>query len=114
MKFNIVSTQTHPSGKTYEVTTGEQTVSVVFTVHALERTTRWRLTEQTVLRAVLFPEEVVRGHRDRFIAHRRTRGHVVRVVYEYEGVTPIIITVYYPFADRYFQGGGTYEDRILA
>jgi hypothetical protein len=62
----------------------------------------------------LDPEEVLRGHRGRFIAHRRAREHVVRVIYEYDGVLPVTITVYHPVAQRYFKGGETYEDRILA
>jgi hypothetical protein len=42
-------------------------------------------------------------------------GHmVVRVIYEYQGKIPIVITVYFPFAQRYFGGGGFYEDKILA
>jgi hypothetical protein len=26
---------------------------------------------------------------------------------------PVVVTVYHPLTRRYFQGGGTYEDRIL-
>lgn len=74
---------------------------------------RWRLTDQGVLAALLAPEEVLRGHRGRFIAHRRARGRVLRVIYEYEGPTPVVITVYNPLAQRYFHGGAVYEDRIL-
>ena len=39
---------------------------------------------------------------------------VVRVVYEYEQQLPAALTTYCPAAKRYFQGGGHYEDRILA
>jgi hypothetical protein len=38
----------------------------------------------------------------------------LRVVYEYEGNMPVVITVYYPAAGRYFRGGGVYEDKILS
>ncbi|MBI3059038.1 MAG: DUF4258 domain-containing protein [Deltaproteobacteria bacterium] len=78
------------------------------------RMRRWNLRDRQVLRALLFPEEVLRGHRNRFIAHRRAGRHVVRVVYEYEDRTPIVVTVYYPFAERYFKGGGLYEDQIFS
>jgi hypothetical protein len=39
---------------------------------------------------------------------------VVRVIYEYDDEEPVVVTVYYPFAARYFKGGGIYEDKILA
>jgi hypothetical protein len=100
--------------KIYEVAAEEKRIPILFTFHSLERIARWRLTERTVLQALLFPEEVVRGHRNRYIAHRRSRGHVVRAVYEYEGKMPAVITVYYPAAGRYFRGGGIYEDKILS
>lgn len=114
MKLTIVTVHPHSRGKIYEVTAEGGTVSILLTFHALERMVRWQLTDRAVLQALLFPEEVLRGHRGRFIAHRRAKGHVVRVVYEYEGTMPVVITVYNPSTRRYFQGGGTYEDHILA
>jgi uncharacterized protein YuzE len=36
---------------------------------------------------------------------------VVRVIYEYQGKIPVVITVYFLFAQRYFGGGGFYEDK---
>ncbi|MBI4526883.1 MAG: hypothetical protein HY695_24065 [Deltaproteobacteria bacterium] len=78
------------------------------------RMRRWNLGDRQVLRTLLVPEEVLRGHRNRFIAHRRAGRHVVRAIYEYEGKTPVVVTVYCPFAERYFKGDGVYEDQILA
>ena len=51
-----------------------------------------------------------------FHALERTQRekHVVRVIYEYQGKIPVVITVYFSFAQRYFGGGGVYEDKILA
>ena len=72
---------------------------------------RWRLSERRTLQALAFPEEVVRGHRGRFIAHRRNRARLIRAVYD--GELPAVITLYSPLSKRYFRGGGTYEDRIL-
>jgi hypothetical protein len=37
----------------------------------------------------------------------------VRAIYEYEDKIPVVITVYFPFAQRYFTGGGLYEDQIV-
>jgi len=114
LKFTIAATEAHERGKIYKIRADGKTVSILFTFHSLGRMRRWRLTGQRVLQALLFPEEVLRGHRDRFIAHRRVGRHVVRVVYEYEGKTSVVVTVYYPFSERYFKGEGVYEDRILA
>jgi hypothetical protein len=69
--------------------------------------------EEIVAESLLLPEEVIIGHRNRYIAHRRYDGHLVRAVYEYEGELPVLLTVYFPYANRYFQGGGAYEDKIL-
>lgn len=114
MKVNIVATEAHERGKIYKIRADGKTVRVLFTFHSLGRMRRWRLADRRVLLALLFPEEVLRGHRGRFIAHRRVGRHVVRAVYEYEGKTPVVVTVYYPFAERYFQGGEIYEDQILS
>jgi Domain of unknown function (DUF4258) len=114
MNLAIGAIEDHARGKVYTVTADGQTLSVLLTFHALRRIAQWRLTVQSVLEALLWPEEVLRGHGGRFIAHRRERRHVVRVVYEYEGGMPGVITVYYPYAKCYFQGGETYEDRILS
>lgn len=104
----------HPRGEVYTLTVDGQRVAILLTFHGSRRIVQWRLTVQSVLETLLWPEEVLRGHRSRFIAHRRQKNHVVRVVYEYERSMPTVITVYYPYAKRYFQGQGTYEDRILS
>jgi hypothetical protein len=114
MTLTIRAIAPHARGEIYTVMVDGQTVSVLLTFHVLMRITQWRLTVQSVLEALLWPEEVLRGHHGRFIAHRRKKSHVVRVIYEYEGNMPKVITVYYPYAKRYFQGGGIYEDRILS
>lgn len=62
---------------------------------------------------LLCPEEVIIGHRNRFIAHRRYNNHILRAVYEYEEEMPVLVTVYFPYSDRYFEGGGNYEDKIF-
>jgi len=114
MTPTIEGIEAHARGKIYTVTANGQTVSVLLTFHALDRIAKWRLTVQTVLRALLWPEEVLRGHGGRLIAHRREKRHIVRVIYEYEEYMPAVVTVYFPYIKRYFQGGGTYEDRLLS
>lgn len=110
----IIAVHDHPRGKLYEVQAKKKSASLLLTFHVLGRINKWRLTVQAALRTLLYPEEVLRGHRGRFIAHRRTRGHVLRVIYEYEADMPVVVTVYNPVSERYFQGRGTYEDRILS
>ena len=113
-RLTVVAIRDHPRGRAYEVRANGSAVRVLLTFHSLERMARWRLNERKVLQALLFPEEVLRGHRSRFIAHLRSGTHVVRAIYEYEQRTPVVVTVYRPSAARYFQGGGTYEDQILS
>jgi|SRR5713101_7594522 hypothetical protein len=114
MKLTLLTLQAHERGKIYKVAINGRTVSILLTFHALERIAKWQLTEQAVLRSLLYPEEVLRGHRDRFIAHRRSGRHIVRAVYEYEDDLPVVVTVYHPLARRYFQGEGIYENHILS
>ncbi len=95
------------------LSSGGKNASLVLTFHAQERMRLWDLSEKRVLESLLYPEEVLIGHRERYIAHRRYGLHLVRVIYEYEGGVPVLITVYYPFADRYFEGGEKYADKIL-
>ena len=114
LKIKVLETQAHTRGKVYKISADGKIVALLLTVHALERAQVWKLTDRQVIRALLQLEEVLMGHRNRFIAHRRVGRHVVRVVYEYDGKIPSVVTVYYPFAARYFRGGGVYEDQILA
>jgi hypothetical protein len=114
VKLIVSATRDHPRGRVYSVRVGERSISILLTFHSLERMARWALTESKVLEALVHPEEVLRGHRNRFIAHRRAAKHVVRVVYEYEARLPVVLTVYCPYAERYFRGGGTHADTLLA
>lgn len=50
---------------------------------------------------------------DRYIAHKLHGDHVVRAIYEYHDDYPAVVTVYFPYAGRYYQGGSRYEDNIL-
>lgn len=112
-QFAIVSTRQHAKGRIYEIEAGGRTIVLRLSFHALLRSAKWGLSLRRVLLALLFPNEVLKGHRNRFIAHRRSGDHLVRAVYEYEESMPVI-TMYYPSVDRYFQGGSNYEDRILS
>lgn len=82
MEWAAISVLEHPRGTIHEVLLRGRTVRVLITFHGQERMARWQISEEAILQALFFPEEVGRGHRDRFIAHRREGRHVVRVVYD--------------------------------
>ena len=84
LKLRILEIKAHARGKIYKIGADGKIVSIVLTFHALERTQRWKLTERQVIRALLVPEEVLKGHRNRYIAHRIRGTHVVRVIYAYQ------------------------------
>ena len=112
--YEIVSRNPYRRGFLYSVLLSGTIINLRFTDHVIERMAQWNCTEKQVLETLLFPEEVVIGHRGRFIAHRRYGAHIIRAVYEYEGNLPVLVTVYFPYAERYFQGGGFYADRIFS
>jgi len=109
----ILKEEKAENGILFQVKVDLISVRIKFTNHAKERMLKWQLNKEQVLETLLYPEEVLRGHHGRFIAHRRYGDHIVRAVYEYEGETPVLVTVYFPYAKRYYQGGGQYEDKIL-
>ncbi len=90
-----------------------ESIEILFTFHAKERIEKWGIKEEMVAETLLMPEEVLIGHRDRYIAHKRYGNHLVRAVYEYEGGLPVLLTVYFPYINRYFKEGGIYENKIL-
>ena len=95
MTLRIIDVEQHARGKIYNVNADGKAVRLLITFHALERMQRWKLSHRQILRALLEPEEVLRGHRNRYVAHRRSGRHVVRVIYEYAHKEPVLVTVYY-------------------
>lgn len=102
-----------PKGALFTFEISDQQVQLLFLNHALERMNMWQLTLEMVAEALLAPEEVLIGHHNRFIAHKCFGEHVLRAVYEYDAIIPVLVTVYFPYKKRYFQGGGCYEDTIF-
>lgn len=99
---------------TYKLKINERQIIIKLTRHAIERIKYWELTEEEVINALIFPEEVVIGHGERFIAHKCKGIRVIRIIYEYRENIPVVITVYVPRRERYFQGGGKYADKIFS
>ena len=66
MRFSIAGTWEHARGRVFEARAGQRSTTLLFTSHALDRCARWGLPVRKVLRTLLFPEEVLLGHRGRF------------------------------------------------
>ena len=113
MTIEIVGTRSHPNGLLHSIKISGQALDILFLFHEMGRMKKWGITDKMVIETLLLPEEVQLGHRGRFIAHRRYGSHVVRAVYEYQDQLPVLITVYFPYTDRYFRGGGNFEDKIF-
>ena len=109
----IIAKQIHARGEVFRIKIRMSVIEILYTHHALERIIQWRLSVESVLESLLYPEEVIVGHRGRYIAHKRYGNHLIRAVYEYDEALPILITVYYPSHDRYFEGGEKYADKIF-
>jgi hypothetical protein len=111
--FKIVGKQFHARGEVFRIDINGFTTEILYTYHAHERIKQWGILSESVAETLLFPEEVIVGHRGRFVAHKRYGNHLVRAVYEYDADLPVLITVYYPRSDRYFEGGEKYADKIF-
>jgi len=75
-----------------EIEKGEN-ITILLTWHLLDSAEEYNFTIDEVIQYILFPDEVVRGHGGRFVAHKRLNSYLVRVVYEYEGEVPVVITL---------------------
>ena len=113
MNIKIINRHNHIKGEIYTIGIQEKTINILFLFHALERIKKWAVKDEMIVETLLLPEEVLVGHGNRYIAHRRYGDHLVRAVYEYENDLPILLTVYFPYRERYYKGGGTYEDKIF-
>ena len=112
MGIKIIKSTDVPRGKLFEVKVNEKVVRVVLTWHALDGADDYNISVNELLNFLIYPEEVIKGHVNRFIAHKRLNRHLARVIYEYENKTIIVITFYISYVNRYFRGG-IYEDKIL-
>jgi len=109
----IIDKALHPKGILFTFDKKDKQVQILFLTHAIERMARWKLTPEMVGETLLEPEEVLIGHHNRFIAHKCHGQHILRAVYEYDNLIPSLITVYFPYKDRYYEGGERFENKIL-
>jgi len=109
----VVNKIPHTKGVFFTFEKWGENIEILFLNHAIDRLTKWKLTPEMVGDTLLEPDEVLIGHHDRFIAHKCYGKHILRAVYEYDNLIPSLITVYFPFKDRYYEGGKRFEDKIL-
>jgi hypothetical protein len=112
MGIKIIRFTDLPRGRLFEVNTNGNVVRIILTWHALDGADDYNSSANELLNFLIYPEEVIRGHVNRFIAHKRLNRHLTRVIYEYENETIVVITFYISHVNRYFRGG-IYEDKIL-
>jgi hypothetical protein len=67
--FEILKTDEIKRGRLYSLKVGEREIKILLAFHSVERAKVWDLKDDHVLSAILYPEEVLEGHRGRFIAH---------------------------------------------
>jgi len=109
----IIDKVLHQKGVLFTFDKNGKQVQILFLSHAIERMAKWKLTSEMVGETLLEPEEVLIGHHNRFIAHKCYGEHILRAVYEYDNLIPSLITVYFPYKDRYYEGGERFENKIL-
>ena len=82
---------------------------MVITGHArsrLDREKTYTVNEQTLVKIVTKPDEVVTGEGTRLIAHRvLDETYILRVVYEESERETRIVTFYRAKKKRYYRGG---------
>jgi hypothetical protein len=113
MKVVIIDKVAHPKGILFTFDKKGKQVQILFLTHTIDRMAKWKLTPEMVGETLLEPEEVLVGHHNRFIAHKCYGEHILRAVYEYDNLIPSLITVYFPYKNRYYEGGKHFENKIL-
>ena len=93
MKLKRFGEYNHNQGKVYKFVVGNVNVEILFLYHALRRAKKWQLSEDQIAEALLFPDEVLKGHLGRYIAHKLHGDHILRAVYEYYDDYPTVVTV---------------------
>lgn len=95
--FEVRNENKTSEGHLFSIRISGREINLLFTFHAMERIERWNIKREDVIETLIFPDEVLKGHRERFIAHKIYGEHIMRCVYEYKGEMPVIITVYFPY-----------------
>jgi len=103
MDITIISEKITRRGKIITLKVDEREVTLLLTNHLLDAAEEYDVGMERVLSALLFPDEVVRGHSGRFVAHKLLNDYLIRVVYGYENDVPVVITLYIARKRRYLE-----------
>ncbi len=67
MITEIIGRQTHAKGVLYIIKVSGKITNILYLFHAIERIKKWGITDEMVAETLLLPEEVLVGHRNRYI-----------------------------------------------
>ena len=101
LEIQIENIELHQRGKLYIIKVNDKKIKILVTFHCINRLKKWGIEINKLLKSLINPEEVLKGHFKRYIAHKRYNNHLIRAVYEYDDSLPVVITVYFPYSTRY-------------
>ena len=71
------------------------------TDHAKERAEKYEISKKLIRKGIENPDNVVNGHSNRRIAQKKLNEHVLRIIFEEEKDTSVVVTVYKARRERY-------------
>lgn len=71
------------------------------TKHARKRMEKYGISEKIVQEGMEEPDSIVEGHSGRKIAQSKINNHVLRIIFEKEKDSSVIVTVYKARSERY-------------
>ena len=76
INMNIIKSTDAPRGKLLEVKVNKKVIRIVLTWHVLDGASDYNISANELLNFLIYPEEVIRGHVNRFIAHKKLNQHL--------------------------------------
>jgi hypothetical protein len=103
MTIEIIDRISHPKGRLYRVRIDTHTINVLLLSRAIERMKKWGISPHSVpLPSACLPVGRGRGEGEGELMQKEINAFVF-----------VLVTVYFPYADRYFKGGRIYENKIF-
>ncbi len=78
-------------------------MEIIYTDYAEDSISDRKIDKELIEDAILNPDEIIEGKKNRKIAHKIIRNKLLRVVFEVSQKAYIVITVYYAEPKRYFK-----------
>jgi hypothetical protein len=76
-------------------------MNTIFTQHSRKRMITYGISEADVIEAIVSPDGVVTGYRNRQIYQKALNGHILRVIVEEAEGIKTVVTVYRARRTRY-------------